>query len=312
MYKFTEPVVIQFIHPSSEDLKKENGIKPWNTGKHKRNFIAFGGEAISQLGKGPQGYEKISFWGEWESEADICQEYQSPGSFMPHRQIRPVFPSSKPPQIGEGCCSNTDPFVFGNCFKYSNCRQITNNGESSTCLQDLPKGSLILFGSNVEKGDKWVFLLDTVFVVAGKTHFNSTNYKKDLKNCLSKHGKVFEEVTLIPLEKSNPNTNFILYEGAGYDDQIDGMFSFVPCDTNGNQFPKFELDASIVQELSYNAMRTFKVVKDAYGKYVSPQEVWKKVKTAVLKKKLSLGIHFDDVSSPSQANNELPNKKGGH
>lgn len=52
---------------------------------------------------------------------------------------------------------NTDPFIFGDQFLYSNCKQ-----PSSLRLRSLDRGSVIAFGSR--KAGRW--LLDTVLVVA--------------------------------------------------------------------------------------------------------------------------------------------------
>ena len=61
----------------------------------------------------------------------------------------------------EGFRQNTDPWVFGNSFLYSNCKQLTPRGNPSA-LQGLSRGSLVLFGSST--GGR--FVIDTVFVVA--------------------------------------------------------------------------------------------------------------------------------------------------
>jgi hypothetical protein len=55
---------------------------------------------------------------------------------------------------------NTDPFVFGDRFLYTCCKQRLRSGRP-TQLRYLPHGSLVLFGSHISGG----FGLDTVFVV---------------------------------------------------------------------------------------------------------------------------------------------------
>ena len=55
---------------------------------------------------------------------------------------------------------NTDPYVFGERFRYSNCRQNTKKGPLPT--QRLATGSVIPFGSGLD-GE---FVLDTAMVVA--------------------------------------------------------------------------------------------------------------------------------------------------
>ena len=61
-----------------------------------------------------------------------------------------------------GGLHNTDPFIFGDRFLYSNCKQAT-----STRLRSLGRGSVIAFGSHTAR--RWV--LDTVMVVAGSVDY---------------------------------------------------------------------------------------------------------------------------------------------
>ena len=61
------------------------------------------------------------------------------------------------PDAGCGGLHNTDPFIFGERFLYSNCKQL-----SGKRIRSLARGSVVAFGS--EKAGQWV--LDTVLVVA--------------------------------------------------------------------------------------------------------------------------------------------------
>lgn len=90
---------------------------------------------------------------------------------------------------GEGKCGScganassespqdTDPFVFGERFRYGNCQQ-----PSSTTLKNLEPGSLILFAST--QGGK--HLLDTVFVVGDKIPAWPTKFDGEVREKLGK------------------------------------------------------------------------------------------------------------------------------
>ena len=294
MQHIPQPIVVQFVHPAPEDLKTfGNGLKPWNCGKHKRNFLVSAGEAISVKGSCPQRFEKISFWGEWEPEAKIVQNYKNVLPYKPHRLICPLFPLSVPFQGKAGCCANTDPFVFGNNFKYSNCRQYTNKGKSKTLLQSLPTGSIILFGSCLNENGVDVFVLDTVFLVENSKKFNSKQYSS-LKQFIGVDYPLFEAATLKPLDMgTNPSRDFTLYQGQNYEEKK--CYSFVPCDVNGNPFARISLTKKIIPELSVK-LETFKVLKKTKKEYLDPQNVWNKIADYVLSQGFSLGVRFDNVA----------------
>jgi len=316
MYKFTQPIVIQFIHPSSEDLKKENGIKPWNTGKHKRNFIVSAGKVVSSLEGRLQKSRQISFWGEWEPEAKIRETYNKKSPY-PCRSIEPLFPKGgkltrSTSSCGKSSCNskcggagyiNTDPFVFGNNFKYSNCRQYTNKGKSKTILQNLPSGSIILFGSCIKQNKKDVFVLDTVFVVQESIKYIPKEHS-ELHSNLKNDYELFKAVTLDSLNKGkDAGKKFTLYLGRSFNNRNRKNFSFVPCDKNGKSFAKVALTKKDMPELNMR-LQTFKVLKKSKNNYLNPQEVWEKMAGVVLDKGLSLGVHFDNVSPSPQANNK--------
>ena len=69
---------------------------------------------------------------------------------------------------------NTDPFIFGGCFLYSNCYQTNSLG-----LRNLAKGSVIAFGSKVNREPKWA--LDTVLVVRDSFPYDPLDPRKGLE-----------------------------------------------------------------------------------------------------------------------------------
>ncbi len=94
-------------------------------------------------------------WGEWEAESELLRELDQMGDpGFPRHLWLPYYVRR---QHGYRGLHNTDPFIFGERFLYSNCHQ-----RWKSRLRTLSRGSVIAFGS--KKGD-WV--LDTVLVVAG-------------------------------------------------------------------------------------------------------------------------------------------------
>jgi hypothetical protein len=146
-----------------------------------------------------------------------------------------------PPDF-DGTRQNTDPWVFGDGFRYSNCKQHTNNtpARQPSALQRLPAGSMILFGSAVSGG----FVIDTVFVVGGKVGvFRPFDDMSHLGV-----DPAFEACTLQALTTYEPHigaSTYTLYRGATFDEPVHGMFSFVPCRVHGEpgmRFPRPAID----------------------------------------------------------------------
>lgn len=125
----------------------------WNLGSHARKFLAATGTRIDADGEVHDG--PLAFWGEWEAPSHVIRRWdRRPG--LPTVLHDPYWTRNGPDRERQ----NTDPWVFGDRFIYSNCKQLTPT-DSPSALQSLPLGSLILFGS-VRAGE---FVLDTVFVV---------------------------------------------------------------------------------------------------------------------------------------------------
>ena len=131
-----------------------------------------------------------------------------------------------------GFRQNTDPWVFGDSFFYSNCKQLTPRCNPSA-LQRLSRGSLVLFGSAT--GGR--FVIDTVVVVAERVcRFTPASDSPRLP-------AAFRECTfdsLRTLDDRYSKATFILYRGATPQNPVDGMFSFVPCMRAGDDGPRFE------------------------------------------------------------------------
>jgi len=218
------PSIVQFYHPGSEHghdfIQKNNKYyKKWNKGEHKRKFIINNGNFIEN-GKKNDG--KMLFWCEWEPTS-LVESLNVPKITLSHEKFPEYLHYPFLPSIGrinefqEKNYQNTDPFIFGDSFKYSICRQ-----DSCTLLKDLEKGSLIIFGSHVNKR----FVIDTIFVVLESIKYNSALDKE-----LEKYGlytEIVMKMACMEKLKQDNNLNRTLYIGATYEKSINGMFSFVP------------------------------------------------------------------------------------
>lgn len=162
-------LIVEFTHPSREFVPRVRraGAVPradgtwdreWNSGRtHERRFIlAKGKSRDTATGSDSQGM--ITFWGEWEPQS-ICWEI---GQQAPRFVHMPYLDPNRPG------IHNTDPFVFGRSFWFTNCKQL-----GRPFLRALPPGSLILFGSEFDRG----FALDTVFVV--DDHVTPEQYRRN-------------------------------------------------------------------------------------------------------------------------------------
>lgn len=139
------------IHIGFRMLPNGQILREWNNIQNKqgryihfRKFIRCNGSYLShingQVNSGP-----LYFWGEWEGNS-IFYPVNSNG--VPTGYHVPVHST-----LIHGH-QNTDPYVYGEGFKYAICRQ-------DGIMQQLNQHDLILFGSNTKNG----FYLDCVFVV---------------------------------------------------------------------------------------------------------------------------------------------------
>ena len=180
--------LIQFLHPRKEpdDRSFKGQHLPWHLipeGNHKRKFLLSIGAYLAD-GRSENG--EIVFWGEWEPESSVIRRIGDPKPFFPHYVLDPFYVL---PKSYNGLHHNTDPFVFGDQFFYSNCLQ-----HAFPKLRHLSQGSVILFGS-CQGGE--AFVLDTVFVVDHWMCYTRANYQQDLAGEIPTE---FEEVTMLPLQ----------------------------------------------------------------------------------------------------------------
>ena len=226
---------VQFPHPGGEHRPDGHRKIGWNKTRrnkrdnpHRRKFMQFRGEWIDEDGNTPT--DDLRAWGEWEPESDLVRRFDQP--HHPRYLWRPYWiPKNSYREL-----HNTDPFIFGDSFLYSNCGQ---SAWSRQGLKQLDQGSVIAFGSGKMIGGKRKWVLDTVLVVRDSVPYDPLNPREALE------GKVpdeFLEVTGGPLavwaedlRKGSASAacapkseQLRLYLGATPDHRVNEMFSFFP------------------------------------------------------------------------------------
>jgi len=276
------PDFVQFIHPGNEHGADDGGIKRWNSGLHRRKFLAIDGDYVEPLGAAPRRAELV-LWGEWEPEshaAPIAERVPD----GPHWLHRPYYVKPREYRPGGGNpLQNTDPFVFGERFRYTLCRQWRSKTNRPTLLRDLASGSLILFGSL--KGGQ--FVLDTVFVTGESVLHEHDSWRAELPNLPA----TYVDVTMQPTYAWGPGAHLRLYEGASFDEPINSMFSFAPClpasvGRNGFARPAITLDGYVTPGL----MMGFKATRDLDPTAI--HDLWARVVAQVVDADLALGTRF--------------------
>ena len=158
-------------------------------------------------------------WGEWEAESKLLREFdQSGDSRLPSRLWCPHYE----PKTDYQGLHNTDPFVFGERFIYSNCRQ--PRGSRRSGLMHIGRGSVVAFGSFLKREQEWV--LDTVLVVARSVGYQPASMRGDVADLVP---DAFMQVTGEPIIHNGcADLPLKLYLGATPVDPVGGMFSFFP------------------------------------------------------------------------------------
>src|SRR5436309_566311 len=266
---------VQFLHPGGEHEPDHGDCKHWNIEpKHRRKFLRVPGHYRSDSSEAGHSAE-IAFWGEWEPQSRVRALVNSQNG-LPHFLHVPYFAGAP-----KHDAQNTDPFVFGDRFLYTECQQHRVTG--ATQLRYLTRGSVILFGSHL----KGSFVLDTVFVVDEYVDHCLATYGPPLARRLS---ETYENATIHVLYQSEiPDLNdHRLYFGATPERAVGRMFSFFPClplEQSGAGFPrpKINLPGYITQIQTQGFNRT--PVLDIDGM----QRLWDRVVAQVTSAGLALG-----------------------
>ncbi len=307
------PQIVQFTHPGPEhgpDSIRGNH-KSWNAGQHRRKFMRAEGDYIA--GNGRLGKGELLFWGEWEPPSEVQELATRSDDLHPRWLHSPYLPSVIPAQRQSAACSpkavskpcsptscasphfqNTDPFVFGDCFKYFVCKQWKKANGQVTKLSRLEPGSMILFGSTHGPDSDAFFQLDTVFVVVDYLEYSPSNPAK-----LPKHPAVTDDylkaVFRMLFSKPDPSIpsdlKLRLYFGATASNPVKGMYSFAPARLAGQTAKGFSRVP--LQDLPYltNNLNSAPRVTDASKTEVF--QAWKHVRDLSRKHGCLEGVRFD-------------------
>ena len=267
---------IQCSHPGREHVPDGDGGKSWNkrNRSQRRKFMQFRGEWVEPEGERRTG--DLAAWGEWEPESDLIRELQQPDgdAQYPRYLWRPYY-ILKADYLG---LHNTDPFIFGERFLYSNCGQGSKPG-----LKHLGDGSVIAFGSGriIDGVRRWT--LDTVLVVKDSVDYPAPELVAALDQGLP---EAFLVATGGLLTASGR-----LYRGATPDDPVDGMFSFFPAITAGGDtgFPRpcIDLEAGYFNPRSWQAPKGV-VLHRSTGEL---RGIWESLVSQVRARDLVVGTH---------------------
>ena len=306
-------LIVQFTHPGGEYAvsHKElvNGVKEWNYGPHRRKFLKTVGQYVMDNGSLSL-KQDLLFWGEWEPTSKILPVSNVVGNGVVPKYVHEPFLQKDTsglflPPYNNGkyvtrkgvktplCRQNTDPFVFGDYFLYSVCKQrkkIRNITLTEfTQLGELDRGSIILFGSTISKkqGGPY-FVLDAVFVVGDYKAYHSKNAPSDLSGFVPN-----DYCDLMGFVHWNPSNDHICYKGATVSTPINGMFSFVPCKpcSSGDiGFPRVILTNSDMTIISDNLNAAPKFSDETN---INPTSCWKQICNIVKQQGLKLGVNFE-------------------
>jgi len=217
-------------------------------------------------------------WVEWEAESRVLRRFYPTDPRLPRYLWQPFWT----PRLNYGNRVNSDPVVLGG-FYYSDCRQAGNEG-----LRELPRGSVIVFGSPVE--GEWV--VDTVFVVSKRVPYDVIYYDRVYKSGIDLPDGFEQGVLARSCGMIGGGRERTLYVGATYQEQVDGMFSFFPSKPKpqGNSVgffrPAIQLPKSYFNP---NLAMTAKGAKSELPRK-TVKELWLDVKQQILEQGLCLGI----------------------
>jgi hypothetical protein len=163
----SDPTVVLFSHPGAEHDRIRSGpIYPWHRKpkEHKRKYLR---ASVRLARAGPGGWRinpepsTAAMWAEYEPPTLIHGFQGSPENRMPSAWHEFTRVGAVP-----GRAHGTDPWIFGESFRYGICKQDTLSD-----LQHLQGGDVLFFGSWMKCDEagrparSYNFFLDTVFVV---------------------------------------------------------------------------------------------------------------------------------------------------
>lgn len=294
-------MIIQLNHPGNQKpfsqkrllndgngyiYKDNNIIRLWNTDKsHYRKFICCKGKYIENINDTFPKHSELYFWGEWEGHSrfepinnDLDKRVFPNGIHYPFHFIQQSWKQ------------NTDPYIFGNEFKYAECKQ---KGQMCNLIND----DLILFGT-VFPSLK-CFYLDTVFVV---DDFESSI---DVSvNNVANYTNIYREVTLEQLGTTYINQTVLnqkrIYKGKKWSQNNKSYFSFVPSKSklvDKAGFERLRIDFSEFQKLGLSTNTTgLSYLKESS---LNNNELWFYLVEKCEAQEFNLGIEFEEPHEES-------------
>lgn len=279
---------VQFPHPRRQKefnprigyrgyrVINENYIREWNNDEgHYRKFLLNKGDYLNDIGDLDPKTSELFFWGEWEGNSffsPINQTNNAPVDVLPNG-IHEPFHST----LIRGF-QNTDPYVFGDYFKYCVCKQ-----KGKLCHLD--PNSLILFGSVYPPK----FYVDTVFVVR-----DSLDSIQIQQNGAVNYTQVYKEETLnqLPeyLQTPHITSNNKLYHSQTWWGNKN-YFSFVPVklNHNGSGFERMfiELDNPL-----FALSQGYQAISYLPNCNLEPEALWLEIARLTVNQGFKLGIRF--------------------
>ena len=273
------PKIIQFLHPGGEHSEKSGKI--WNPHPpHKRKFVSWNGEYVEKIDSSTK-KGNIDFWCEWEAESTLLDSKNRNNKY-PRNLFSPYYTHF----VKGNKCENTDPFVFGDQFYYSICKQGNKN------MRNLENGTLILFGSNINQK----FVLDTVFIIKDNIPYRKSNYNH-LKE--SSNGAFFETAILPVVHNNNKddrynrcnldNTDYKVYI-AQMKEENSKIFSYVPCVLHSDNWG-FERPAITGGFISDRLNQNLRYSREM--SIIDIQKYWEKMTESLIKRGFSLMTSCD-------------------
>jgi hypothetical protein len=307
--------IVQFLHPGGEHKPDKYGgnIKSWNQGEHRRKFMLAPGSYVEEV-NGKETYQQgnLLFWGEWEPPSEVhpiankikTEKETVIGikrfSGYPEYLHKPYLPLLIPKSTPTEPYQNTDPFVFGDQFRYFLCRQSKKDKKQikrPTELARLDKGSLILFGSKKD-GE---FVLDTVFVVADYKDYNFFD-----PNALPNEG-LYQDIVIkmscgTGLRMGNPLMQR-LYYGATYEKPYQGMYSFAPAQKATQPFAQYKATDKgfprvTLTDFPYITQGLMMGFKTTQTNSNSIETFWQNIRQQSRDQGCVEGVHFDMPPTP--------------
>lgn len=302
------PKIVQFHHTHKEATPKrgEDFIEWNNSNEHRRKFLLSNGNYIDRKGKLLK--DELVFWGEWEAQSEV-EKLNNKLHKHPKYLNRPLLNSTVKSKN-----HNTDPYVFGDNFRYIVCQQ-----KKSIILKNLEPYSIVLFGSSIN-GE---FCLDTLFVVTDDTKRYHPNKIKSVYpqkdqyfyasvepiSRSNKHNNGCGSKNELDCYELNNNTEYAFYRGVNYNsrDEYKGIYSFVPSKkyvkNNESEYifkqPRIDLDfISHGQTQGINAAGTREFSKEEIVEY------WEEIDRQLSEAGLIKGVSFVEPNLITRNSNE--------